>query len=63
MTDFLATQSDLGPKQWPTRVRLVDDLPRTDTFKILKRTLASDDAPPTWVREGRDLKYVAANPR
>ena len=63
LTGFLATQSDLGPKQWPTRVRLVDDLPRTDTFKILKRTLASDDAPPTWVRDGRDLKYVAANPR
>ena len=62
LTGFLSSQSDLGPKQWPTRVRLVDDLPRTDTFKILKRTLAADDAPPTWVRDGRDLKYVAATP-
>jgi fatty-acyl-CoA synthase len=59
LSSFLARQSDLGPKQWPTRVRLVDDLPRTDTFKILKRTLAADDTPPTWIRDGRNLKYVA----
>jgi fatty-acyl-CoA synthase len=62
LTDFLAAQSDLGPKQWPARVRLVDDLPRTDTFKILKRNLAADDAPPTWVRDGRALQYVAPPP-
>jgi fatty-acyl-CoA synthase len=62
LTCFLAEQSDLGPKQWPTRVRLVDDLPRTDTFKILKRTLSADDTSPTWVRDGRNLKYVSAIP-
>jgi fatty-acyl-CoA synthase len=58
LTEFLTAQSDLGPKQWPSRVRLVSDLPRTDTFKILKRTLAADDAPPTWVRTPRSLEYV-----
>lgn len=60
LTEFLSSQADLGPKQWPSRVRVVDDLPRTDTFKILKRTLAADDAPPTWVRTDRGLKYVPA---
>lgn len=59
LTEFLSAQTDLGPKQWPSRVRVVTDLPRTDTFKILKRTLAADDAPPTWVRTPRALEYVA----
>lgn len=58
LTEFLSAQPDLGPKQWPSRVRVVTDLPRTDTFKILKRTLASDDAPPTWVRTPRTQHYI-----
>ena len=58
LTEFLAAQPDLGPKQWPSRIRLVDDLPRTDTFKILKRTLAADTSAPTWVRPDRALEYV-----
>ncbi|ORM35146.1 long-chain-fatty-acid--CoA ligase [Williamsia sp. 1135] len=58
LTEFLSAQTDLGPKQWPSRVRVVSDLPRTDTFKILKRTLAADDAPPTWVRTDRSLEYI-----
>lgn len=36
---FLAEQSDLGPKQWPSYVRVATSLPRTETFKVLKRIL------------------------
>jgi len=39
---FLAAQSDLGPKQWPSFVRVADSLPRTETFKIVKRMLAAE---------------------
>lgn len=38
---FLAGQSDLGPKQWPAFVRVATELPRTETFKILKRQLSA----------------------
>ncbi len=40
--DFLAAQDDLGPKQWPSFVRIGADLPRTETFKVLKRHLAAE---------------------
>lgn len=40
--DFLAAQSDLGPKQWPAFVRVSGSLPRTETFKVLKRLLATE---------------------
>ncbi|MEO9327936.1 long-chain-fatty-acid--CoA ligase [Gordonia aurantiaca] len=49
--DFLAAQDDLGPKQWPHRVRIVDELPETATFKTVKRLLG--DGEPTWRRDGR----------
>ncbi|WP_338836613.1 AMP-binding protein [Gordonia polyisoprenivorans] len=49
-TDFLSAQSDLGPKQWPHRIRVVDALPETATFKTLKRRLRESTEPPTWVR-------------
>lgn len=39
--DFLASQSDLGPKQWPSFVRISSELPRTQTFKVLKRQLSA----------------------
>ncbi|WP_199254283.1 long-chain-fatty-acid--CoA ligase FadD17 [Mycolicibacterium mengxianglii] len=39
---FLSEQSDLGPKQWPAYVRVAAALPRTETFKILKRLLAAE---------------------
>ena len=39
---FLAAQSDLGPKQWPSFVRVATTPPRTETFKIIKRTLAAE---------------------
>lgn len=48
---FLAEQPDLGPKQWPSYVRISAELPRTATFKVLKRQLAAqgvDCADPVW---------------
>jgi fatty-acyl-CoA synthase len=48
---FLAEQPDLGPKQWPSYVRASADLPRTVTFKVLKRQLSAqgvDCGDPVW---------------
>jgi len=39
---FLAEQPDLGPKQWPSFVRVGADLPRTETFKVIKRRLQAE---------------------
>ncbi|MBY0441754.1 MAG: long-chain-fatty-acid--CoA ligase FadD17 [Mycobacteriaceae bacterium] len=39
---FLAEQPDLGPKQWPAFVRISTTLPRTATFKVLKRQLSAE---------------------
>ncbi len=39
---FLCEQTDLGPKQWPTFVRVAKSLPRTETFKVLKRRLSAE---------------------
>jgi fatty-acyl-CoA synthase len=39
---FLAEQPDLGPKQWPSFVRIAAALPRTETFKVLKRRLSAE---------------------
>ncbi|KWX67260.1 long-chain-fatty-acid--CoA ligase FadD17, partial [Mycobacterium sp. NAZ190054] len=41
-TRFLCEQSDLGPKQWPRFVRTATALPRTETFKVLKRRLSAE---------------------
>jgi len=49
--DFLAAQPDLGPKQWPTFVRVSATLPRTESFKVIKRQLqaeATDCADPVF---------------
>ncbi|MEZ0357014.1 long-chain-fatty-acid--CoA ligase FadD17 [Mycobacterium sp. SA01] len=40
--EFLTAQSDLGPKQWPAFVRVSTSLPRTETFKIIKRKLSAE---------------------
>lgn len=48
---FLAEQPDLGPKQWPSYVRVSATLPRTMTFKVLKRQLSAegvDCGDPVW---------------
>jgi len=39
---FLAAQGDLGIKQWPSYVRVTASLPRTETFKVIKRTLIAE---------------------
>jgi fatty-acyl-CoA synthase len=52
---FLAEQPDLGPKQWPSYVRVGVKLPRTVTFKVLKRELSAegiDCADPVWTIPG-----------
>lgn len=41
-TAFLAAQEDLGPKQWPRFVRVAQTLPRTETFKVIKRRLSAE---------------------
>lgn len=41
-TAFLADQPDLGPKQWPSFVRISTALPRTATFKVVKRLLSAE---------------------
>ncbi|KUI04227.1 acyl-CoA synthetase [Mycolicibacterium acapulense] len=40
--EFLCDQTDLGPKQWPAFVRVSTALPRTETFKVIKRQLAAE---------------------
>ena len=39
--DFLAAQTDLGPKQWPSLLRVTASLPRTASFKFRARDLSS----------------------
>ena len=36
---FLREQPDLSPKAWPSVVRILEELPRTATNKVLKRSL------------------------
>ncbi|KAA0021947.1 long-chain-fatty-acid--CoA ligase [Antrihabitans cavernicola] len=42
LAQFLGEQSDLGPKQWPSYIRVSNDLPQTATFKVLTRTLQAE---------------------
>lgn len=39
--EFLAEQSDLGPKQWPSLLRVTAELPRTASFKFRARDLTA----------------------
>ena len=63
---FLGAQSDLGPKWVPTYVEVVDELPLTQTNKVVKRELVTrrwhaveerDDAL-IWHRPGKSLEFV-----
>ncbi|MFM7756001.1 MAG: AMP-binding protein, partial [Actinomycetota bacterium] len=62
---FLTGQSDLGPKWIPTFVQVVDDLPMTQTNKILKRDLVkrrwhdveNGAATRLWWRPGREESF------
>jgi fatty-acyl-CoA synthase len=58
---FLTDQPDLSAKGWPRYVRLLEELPRTATNKVLKRELAAA-GPVTgtgrlWVRAARGTTY------
>jgi fatty-acyl-CoA synthase len=56
-TAFLAEQPDLGPKQWPSFVRVGAELPRTETFKVIKRQLSAEGTAcrdPVWPIERQD---------
>jgi fatty-acyl-CoA synthase len=62
LEEFLAAQSDLGPKQWPRHVRLLEALPRTATNKVLKRELQAALLPDgadgrVWTRDDRGTSY------
>jgi fatty-acyl-CoA synthase len=62
---FLSTQSDLGPKQVPRFIRLTARLPRTATFKVLKRTLSAQrwrTPDPVWWRPGKELEFEPLTP-
>lgn len=48
LTAFLSDQPDLGPKQHPTLVWLVDDLPQTATHKTARAAVVSALGPPDW---------------
>jgi fatty-acyl-CoA synthase len=61
---FLADQSDLGPKWVPAFVRVVRELPLTQTNKVLKRELVAqrwDCADPVWVREAGEYRPFTAS--
>jgi fatty-acyl-CoA synthase len=56
---FLDEQPDLSPKARPRYVRLIDDLPRTATHKVLHRELsAAGITEVTWIREERGTRYA-----
>ena len=58
---FLDDQRDLSPKARPRYVRVVDDLPRTATNKVLHRELtAAGTTDVTWTREERGTRYRPA---
>jgi fatty-acyl-CoA synthase len=63
---FLGVQADLGPKWVPTYVEVVDELPLTQTNKVVKRELVRkrwhsvderDDAR-VWFRPGKGIDFV-----
>lgn len=47
--EFLATQPDLGPKQRPTQVWLLNSLGQTATFKTVRAATASQLGRPDWL--------------
>jgi fatty-acyl-CoA synthase len=59
LEEFLSAQQDLGPKQWPHHVRVLDALPRTATNKVLKRDLKAEGlgSGQRWERVERGTSY------
>ncbi len=61
LESFLAAQPDLGSHAWPRFVRILDELPRTATHKVLKRDLKAEGigAGTLWTRLGRGTRFSA----
>jgi fatty-acyl-CoA synthase len=57
--EFLCAQADLGPKQWPRHIRILESLPRTATNKVLKRELKAEGVGIglVWERAERGTSY------
>ena len=59
--EFLAAQPDLGPKQWPSLLRVTSALPRTASFKFRARDLVDRGTEPAgddvWVRVHGSEEY------
>ncbi|HVV10252.1 long-chain-fatty-acid--CoA ligase [Amycolatopsis sp.] len=58
--EFLAAQPDLGPKQVPQYVRIVNELEKTSTYKIVKRRLSAEGthcSDPVWMRTKGKTSY------
>jgi fatty-acyl-CoA synthase len=63
---FLAEQSDLGTKWAPRYVRISDDLPVTQTNKVIKRALRKEHwecADPVWWKPAKGDPYRRLDPR
>ncbi len=64
--EFLSAQGDLGTKWAPRYVRVVDDFPKTETNKILKRVLRQErweTDEPVWVRDGANYRLMTGADR
>ncbi|OLF06459.1 acyl-CoA synthetase [Actinophytocola xinjiangensis] len=62
---FLTGQADLAPRQVPRFVRVTTRLPRTATYKVLKRTLTAQHwrtPDQVWWRPGDDLRFEPLTP-
>ena len=58
---FLVSQKDLGTKWLPKYVRWADDLPKTQTMKILKRVLRNERwecEDEVWLRDGETYRLL-----
>ncbi|MDV8002462.1 AMP-binding protein [Rhodococcus sp. IEGM 1408] len=64
LVDFLRDQPDLGPKQWPSLLRVTAELPRTASFKFRARDLTSlgteSAGMRVWTRADRDGAFTPA---
>ncbi|MFD4182598.1 long-chain-fatty-acid--CoA ligase [Rhodococcus sp. NPDC058514] len=63
--EFLSAQTDLGPKQLPSFVRVAADLPKTATYKVLARSLSAERwnaADPVWFRAPGSSEFEPVTP-
>ena len=61
--EFLAAQSDLGTKWIPKYVQWAQDLPKTETMKILKRVMRAERwevEDEVWLRDGDSYRLLTA---